>query len=133
MPTFPRNPLQIWITRLLVWSLAVALTLSVLSITGCSAQPVVIQRTLPAAPVLCLEQMEGDAQGRLIDRDLPQPPEHPVCIGEDFNGCLEEKARDHLNAWNRAEETYDLERQRRWACVRYVREISTDPGTASTR
>lgn len=84
-----------------------------------------VKPPLPTPPVLCLELIEGDDAGKLIDRDLPQPPEHPACSGppETFNTCMEEKARDHLQAANRAEETHDLERERRWACVRYVREI----------
>lgn len=90
---------------------------------------------MPAPPVMCLEQIEGDEAGQLIDRDLPAVPEHSDCSGPPatFNACIQEKARDELAEQNRGEEAYDLERERRWACVQYVREINTDPGTATTR
>lgn len=84
----------------------------------------------PSPPVLCLEQIEPDPTdpSRPADHDLPQPPEHGDCSGppETFNGCIEEKARDHLRAANRAEEAFDLERERRWACVRYLHEVKVD-------
>lgn len=100
-----------------------AAILSALLITACGGQSLVIPPR-PSPPVLCLEQIEPDPTdpSRPADRDLPQPPEHGDCSGrpETFNACIEEKARDHLRAANRAEEAYDLERERRWACVEFL-------------